>query len=91
MPEEVKQRRLGELMQAQQAVSAARNRARIGKRVEVLVEGYDGTRAYGRSYAEAPDVDGRVYFTAKTLPAVGSYVSVKLTEALEYDMIGELV
>jgi ribosomal protein S12 methylthiotransferase len=72
LPEEVKQRRLGELMQPQQAVSAARNRARIGKQVEVLAEGYDGTRAFGRSYAEAPDVDGRVYFTAKTLPAVGS-------------------
>ena len=91
VPEETKQRRLSELMQAQQAVSAARNRARIGKLVEVLVEGYDGTRAFGRSYAEAPDVDGRVFFTAKTFPSIGSYVSVKLTDALEYDMIGELV
>ncbi|HWQ06955.1 MAG TPA: 30S ribosomal protein S12 methylthiotransferase RimO [Feifaniaceae bacterium] len=90
VPEEVKQHRLSVLMQTQQTVSAARNRARIGKQVEVLIEGYDGTRAFGRSYAEAPDVDGRIYLFTDAPPAVGSYVQVNLTEALEYDMIGVL-
>ncbi len=67
VPEDVKQRRLSELMQTQQAVSTARNRARVGRQVEVLIEGYDGARAFGRSYAEAPDVDGRCILPSKRL------------------------
>ena len=48
-------------------------------------------RAFGRSYAEAPDVDGKIYLeNAGTLP-VGSYVKVRFTRAVEYDMIGERV
>jgi ribosomal protein S12 methylthiotransferase len=75
-------------METQRAISQTRNRARIGQRVEVLIEGYDGGRAFGRSYAEAPDVDGRVYLETKTAFPVGGYVPATLTAALEYDMIG---
>lgn len=90
VPEEVKQERLSRLMAAQQPISRARNERRVGQLVDVLIEGTAGTRAYGRSYAEAPDVDGKIYLeNAAALPA-GSYVKARLTRAEEYDMIGEL-
>lgn len=89
VPEKVRQARLDALMSAQQPVSRARSRRRIGQTTYVLIEGYDGKRPFGRSYAEAPDVDGRVYLKdASPIPA-GTYVPVRLTDALEYDMIGE--
>ena len=91
VPEEVKQERLARLMETQQAISRARNQRRIGQVTEVLVEGFDGARAYGRSHAEAPDVDGRIYLEQTGRIPAGSYVQAKLTRAEEYDMIGELV
>lgn len=89
VPEEVKQERLEQLMQTQQAISRVRNERRVGQLVEVLIEGFDGTRAFGRSYAEAPDVDGKVYLEGTGALPVGSYVFARLTRAEEYDMIGE--
>lgn len=91
VPEQVRQERLERLMETQRGISRARNERRIGQTVEVLIEGTDDAHDYGRSYAEAPDVDGRIHLTnAVGLPA-GSFVSARLTQALEYDMIGELV
>lgn len=90
MSEEVKQERLAKLMETQQAISRARNERRIGQTVEVLIEGFDGSRAFGRSYAEAPDVDGKVYLEGAGALPIGSYVFARLTRAEEYDMIGEL-
>ncbi len=90
--EAVKQARLNALLTQQQAVSRQRALRRIGSVAELLVEGGDEAQFWGRTYAEAPDVDGRV-FVPKTdgapEPAVGSYVPVRLVGALEYDMIGE--
>ncbi len=90
VPEEVKQERLAKLMETQQAISRARNERRIGQTVEVLIEGFDGSRAFGRSYAEAPDVDGKIYLEGAGALPIGSYVFARLTRAEEYDMIGEL-
>ena len=89
VPEEIKQERLSRLMETQQSISHARNERRIGQRVEVLIEGFDGSRAFGRSYAEAPDVDGKIYLEGTGTIPVGSYVQARLTRAEEYDMIGE--
>ncbi len=91
VPEEVKQERLARLMAAQQPISRARNERRVGQVVDVLIEGMDGARAFGRSYAEAPDVDGKVYLQNAGVLAPGSYVKARLTRAEEYDMIGVLV
>ena len=59
----------------------------------VLCDGFDTVAEihYGRSEADAPDVDGRVYFKAKKRVAPGSFVKVKITEALDYDVIGAVV
>ena len=91
VPEEIKQERLARLMKTQQPISRMRNERRVGQIVEVLVEGTQDGRSYGRSYAEAPDVDGKVYIerAADLLP--GSYVPVRMIRAEEYDMIGEPV
>lgn len=89
VPEEVKQERLARLMETQQPISRMRNERRVGQIVEVLVEGTQDGRIYGRSYAEAPDVDGKVYIERAAALQPGSYVPVRMIRAEEYDMIAE--
>lgn len=91
VPEEVKQERLARLMETQQPISRIRNERRVGQIVEVLVEVTQDGRIYGRSYAEAPDVDGKVYIEHAADLQPGSYIPVRLIRAEEYDMIGEPV
>ena len=89
--EQVKQDRYDTLMQTQLTISAELQKKKIGSTVTVLCEGYDvvaGTH-YGRSEADAPDVDGKVYFSAPYRVPAGSFVEVKITEALDYDLVGE--
>ncbi len=88
VPEDVKQARLDALMETQRAVSEKRNLLRVGRTADVLIEGVENGRPFGRSYAEAPDVDGRVYLETDAAYPIGSYVPVRMTRALEYDMIG---
>ena len=90
IPEDVKQARLDALMSQQRGISRARGRRRIGQTVEVLIEGTDAHGAFGRSYAEAPDVDGRILLPGATAQA-GTYRLARLTAANDYDMIGELL
>ena len=91
VPEEIKQERLSRLMAAQQPISRARNERRVGQLVDVLIEGTESGRAFGRSYAEAPDVDGKIYLEHAGNLTAGSYVPARLIRAEEYDMIGELI
>ena len=91
VPEEVKQERLARLMAAQQPISRLRNARRVGQVVDVLIEGMQDGRAFGRSYAEAPDVDGKVYLEHAGNLTIGTYVSARLIRAEAYDMIGERV
>ena len=90
--EQVKQDRYDILMQTQLTVSEELNNAKIGKELTVITDGYDVVAEvyYGRSEADAPDVDGKVYFNApKGKYTFGDFVKVKITEALDYDLIGE--
>lgn len=91
IPEQVKQDRYDILMQTQLTVIEEQNAGNVGKTVTVLCDGFDTVAEvyFGRTYADAPDVDGKVYFTSKTKIAPGSFVSVKITEALDYDLVGE--
>ena len=90
--EQLKQDRYDILMQTQLTVSEEHNAESIGKTLTVLCDGYDRIAEiyYGRSYADAPDVDGKVYFKSNHRVNPGEFVSVKITEALDYDLIGEL-
>ena len=89
VPEDVKQNRLDRLLSLQQGISAELNRKRIGQETEVLIEGADEEGLFGRSPAEAPDVDGLIRLPYRPRIKAGTYVKARLTEASEYDMIGE--
>ena len=69
----------------------AYNASLLGAEREVLCEGFDGQRFFGRSYAESPDIDGRIYFEADRESAPGEFVRVRLTGAMDGEMTGELV
>ncbi|MCR5073840.1 MAG: 30S ribosomal protein S12 methylthiotransferase RimO, partial [Clostridiales bacterium] len=64
------------------------NKARIGQTVEVLIEGNDETGLFGRSFAEAPDVDGVIHLPYRSGIKAGQYIKVKLLESDDYDMTG---
>ena len=89
----MKKTRFDRLMALQQEISAEKNRGRIGKIYDVLVEGIseDGIFYYGRSYAEAPDVDGRIYFTALEPLQIGNIVKIEILIAEEYDLTGRQI
>jgi ribosomal protein S12 methylthiotransferase len=91
--EQTKQDRYDILMQTQLTVTEELNADKIGKCFEVLCEGYDTVAEiyYGRTYADAPDVDGRVYFTSKKRLSEGEFVIVKITEAVDYDLVGNKI
>jgi ribosomal protein S12 methylthiotransferase len=84
---EVKEERLQRLMALQQPVSLAKNQALVGRTLDVLVEGRNDGLSVGRSYRDAPEVDGLVLVQAELPP--GEIVPVTVIAALEYDLIGE--
>jgi ribosomal protein S12 methylthiotransferase len=85
----VKQDRLGRLMALQQAISLEINQQRVGKTYAALVEGRTGSGFYGRTMYEAPEIDGRIYFTAERAVLPGQYIDVRVTSASAYDLTGE--
>ncbi len=90
VPEDVKEARRERVMAAQQAVTFAYNEAQVGRKLDVLLDvPVAGERDVwiGRSYADAPDVDGVVYVTGKKLKA-GQFVPTEIVAAQEYDLIG---
>ena len=89
----VKEDRYCRLMELQQQISKENNLARVGKTYDVLVEGVseDGIFYYGRSYAEGPDVDGRIYFTAEEPLQIGEIVKIEILIAEEYDLTGRQI
>jgi ribosomal protein S12 methylthiotransferase len=91
--EQTKQDRYDILMQTQLTVTEELNAEKIGKTFTVICEGFDTVAEvyYGRSYADAPDVDGRVYFTSPKKLSCGEFCNVKITEAVDYDLVGEIV
>jgi ribosomal protein S12 methylthiotransferase len=88
LPAEVKEERYRRLMELQQGLSLARNQEVIGRVLDVLVEGCGEGFSLGRSYRDAPEIDGLVMVNGE-LP-VGEIVPVRITGALEYDLIGEV-
>ena len=86
------ERRVELLVVLQSRVMDAWNERRLGETLEVLCEGFDpemGCYA-GRCYADSPDVDGKVFFTAGGLVDAGSFVPVRITGASDGDLTGEI-
>ena len=88
--EQVKQDRMDILMRMQMDINEDLNRDKIGKIVTVLCEDYDPVAEvhFGRSAADAPEIDGKVYFRAESRIAPGSMVRVKVRKVVDYDLYG---
>lgn len=93
VPEEEKQRRANLIMEQQMAIVQEIGEELCGQELEVLVEGFEEETGfwYGRSYADSPDIDGSVLFTAGAEPPqVGSFVQVRIDQCAGCDLIGAL-
>lgn len=90
--EEVKENRRDRIMELQQEISLDKSAAMVGKTVQVMIEGKiaDDDAYVGRSYKDAPNVDGYVFVNTNAQLMSGQIVSVNITGAMEYDLIGEL-
>lgn len=92
--EDVKERRAEILMGDQMDLMDAQGQELIGQTLEVLVEGFDRYAEcwFGRSYRDAPDIDGKVFFTTGgKRPRLGSFVQVEITDCMDADLTGQLL
>ena len=91
---QVKQDRLDTIMSDQLLINAEINEAKIGKTLTVLYEGFDTVSQthFGRTAADAPDIDGKVYFKVKTKTTLceGDFVKVEIRDVIDYDLYGVL-
>jgi len=86
LPERVKRERYERLMALQQPISLSKNQILVGKTLDVLVEGQGDGVSIGRTYRDAPEIDGLVVIRGQV--AVGQFVRVRITGAMEYDLVG---
>lgn len=94
IPEDVKQERYNELVGLQAKISESIQHSREGKHLEVLLDGWDEddpTVALGRSYAEAPDIDGCIYVEDAKPHKKGEFVTVEINQGFTYDAVGQIV
>lgn len=93
VPEKTKRERCDKIMEAQYVIHAQNNENLVGKTLTVLVEGYDkvGETYFGRTEMDAPEIDGKIYFSAKRRLRDGEFIKVKVTETLDYDLVGSQV
>jgi ribosomal protein S12 methylthiotransferase len=94
VPQEIKDERRDQLMRLQQRISLEKNQALVGQTLDVLIEGHGEVEdsqegiAIGRSYRDAPEIDGLVFVEGQ--PPVGEIVPVRITGAMPYDLSGEV-
>ena len=93
IPDEIKEERRDRLMELQQEISSDLSQEQIGKVLTVMIEGKvaDENAYVGRTYMDAPNVDGYIFVNTDEELMSGDFCRVKVTGALEYDLIGELV
>jgi ribosomal protein S12 methylthiotransferase len=93
LDEEVKNHRAEIIMEQQQLISEQKNAEKMNGVFEVVVEGFDKWAEchFGRTAGDAPDIDGKIFFTGNEKMEIGQYVTVKVTDTLDYDLIGEVI
>lgn len=93
IPEEVKEDRQAELMELQQEIAFDLAEDMVGREVLVMIEGKvaDENAYVGRTYKDAPNVDGLIFINTDEEMMSGDFARVRVTGALEYDLIGELI
>jgi ribosomal protein S12 methylthiotransferase len=90
VPAAVKQRRFDEVMQLQQSISREINQAKLGQTLRVLVDRKEGRTWRGRTEGDSPEVDNEVLLKGRDL-APGRFVQARITQAFEYDLVGEVI
>lgn len=97
MPEQIdgqtKTDRMENIMETQFTIASEKNTEKIGSIIEVLIEGYDDyIKCYfGRTPADAPEIDGKIFFMAGRRLKIGDFVKVRVIDTIEYDLLGELI
>jgi ribosomal protein S12 methylthiotransferase len=91
VPDEVKQARYDRFMATQQAISAARLKTKVGKRIKVIIDEPGPTVSRGRSQGDAPEIDGAVHVGSRRPLRAGDIVTVKIERADAYDLFGMAV
>lgn len=93
LSEEVKNHRADIIMEQQMLISATNNEKLMGKRLTAVVEGFDKFAEcyFGRTEKDAPDIDGKVFFTSENPLKIGDYVEIEISDTLDYDLMGEVV
>ncbi len=93
LSEEEKIHRAELVMEQQMFIMSDFNESQVGKTLTTVVEGYDryAEAFFGRTAMDAPDIDGKVFFTSKKPLKIGQYVGVRIDEVLDYDLTGEAV
>lgn len=81
------------IMSDQMTIAAEKNNDKIGKTLEVLIEGWDDyIKCYfGRTQFDAPEIDGKIFFSSEKPLVLGGFVSVEVTDSIEYDLLGEAI
>ena len=90
---QTKQDRAEHIMETQLDIASDKNKAKIGTIQRVLIEGWDDYIKcyYGRSAADAPEIDGKVFFMAKESLVIGDFANVQINDIIEYDLLGEQI
>ncbi len=90
---ETAERRADNIMEQQLLISAENNEKLLGTEQIAVIEGFDRFAEcyFGRTAADAPDIDGKVFFTSEEKLSSGDYVTIKITDTLDYDLIGEVI
>lgn len=90
LDEEIKEHRADVIMQEQMFISDRLNQSLLDKELEVVVEGFDRYAEcwFGRSVMDAPEIDGKIFFTCDEKPMIGQYITVHIDDTLDYDLIG---
>jgi ribosomal protein S12 methylthiotransferase len=92
VPAEVKAERASRIMEIQQSISEAKNRAKIGQTLKVLFDRKEGEFFVGRTEGDSPEVDNEVLVkAADNYVRIGDFAQVHITDALDYDLFGEVV
>ncbi|EAY28563.1 30S ribosomal protein S12 methylthiotransferase RimO [Microscilla marina] len=92
VPEEVKEDRAGQVMALQQEISAELNQQKVGKTLKVMIDRKEGGYFIGRTESDSPEVDNEVLISAEnTYLPVGEFAPIKIINATEFDLYGELV
>ena len=93
VPEKIKEDRYHRIMRLQQGIAREANRRFIGRELRVLLETQDSEDPFrwtGRSYMDAPEVDGAVFVRTEKSVATGKFYTVKITDVQDYDLVGKI-